>query len=532
MSNRPEPKRDRWGRYLVDGEGYQRATTFAKMVADTTGLSKWQQRMVALGLAQRPDLLALAASAAEDKRRLDGVCKDALDAAAAGAGANTGTALHSFSEQVDMGLPVAIPAPWDADIAAYSAALTEAGVTMELEHIEQVVILDTLKVAGTFDRVVTVDGRRYVADLKTGRDLSYSWGEIAVQLALYANADAILDTETGERRPMPEVDRERALVIHLPAGTATCTLHWVDISAGWEMVETIARVRSWRKRKDLATPFASAAPRLHIVGGGDDAVEPTPQAPHLTPADPLDREVWLRGRLGIIAAHPEARVTLAELWGASGLPKLKGLDRALTAEEIDGLAEMAQRVEARHQLPFGEPDPAELVAEAEAADVAKATKAAKDAEVDQWQDRMTTEAPDEGPVMDDETREALKRALGKLPMAVRSRVQQWAAQARGAAKTYGPQRNISTKDIATERRFEIARAMKACAEHLAEDDDVRDALGMVLDLDVQPAHRIGHAFTLLTIQQARNLVTVAEAIGRGDSVAFDADGAPVIRPAA
>ena len=62
------------------------------------------------------------------------------------------------------------------------------------------------------------------------------------------------DHATRQRAPLPDVDLERAIVIHLPAGTGTCELVWVNISAGWEAVKLAGHVRRWRARKDLATP--------------------------------------------------------------------------------------------------------------------------------------------------------------------------------------------------------------------------------------------------------------------------------------
>lgn len=56
-----------------------------------------------------------------------------------------------------------------------------------------------------------------------------------------------------------DVDLERAIIIHLPAGTGQCTLHWVDINAGWEAVQLAAKVRDWRARKGLTEPYISAA---------------------------------------------------------------------------------------------------------------------------------------------------------------------------------------------------------------------------------------------------------------------------------
>jgi len=263
-------RRDRYGRYLLpDPEGrkeqpWTRATTFAKTISDTYTLDLWSQRMVAVGLALRPDLLALAAAGAalkdkaEQKAQLQPVCDAAKDAAAARAGSNLGTALHRFTDQIDRGDTPFVPPPWDSDVAAYRAALAEHGLEVDPEYIEQIVIVQRFSVAGKFDRLTRVAGStaRRVFDLKTGRDLSYGWGEIAVQLALYANADRIWDRDAQTYRPMPEIDREKAIVAHLPVGSGTCTMYEVDIGTGWTAAELCDRVRQWRRFRTLATPLS------------------------------------------------------------------------------------------------------------------------------------------------------------------------------------------------------------------------------------------------------------------------------------
>jgi len=70
----PQARRDKLGRYPGHRPGdaemvsYTRATTVAKTLDDTSNLEKWSGRMVALGLAARPDLLALVAAAEADDR--------------------------------------------------------------------------------------------------------------------------------------------------------------------------------------------------------------------------------------------------------------------------------------------------------------------------------------------------------------------------------------------------------------------------------------------------------------------------------
>jgi len=269
----PEPKRDRWGRYMLPdpaapsgkAQPWTRATTFAKSIADTFGLTQWEMRMVAAGIGLRRDLYALACAATvDDKDTLNRVAKDAKEAAAASAGANLGTALHSFTEALDRGETVNAPEPWAADVDAYRTAMSNARITAQPDFVERIVVLKNLRVAGTLDRVVTLpDGRLAIGDLKTGKDLSYSWGEIAIQLALYANADVMWNGITDQYEPMPQVDKTTAVVMHLPVGKARCDLYEVDIAAGWEAAQMCAQVRQWRARRDLANTWGTTpAPTL------------------------------------------------------------------------------------------------------------------------------------------------------------------------------------------------------------------------------------------------------------------------------
>ncbi len=255
-----EPRRDRWGRYRLpdpqtgEQKSWTRATTWASSVADTYGLTKWKLRMAAKGVATRRDLIALASSLSvtEDKDALDRLAEQAIEHVG-GTAANLGTALHAFTEQVDGGEHPEIPEPWDRDIAAYRQMLDAAGIETIPRYIERIVVVPELGVAGTLDRVVRLGGKHYIADVKTGADLKFSWGEIAIQLALYAHAEAMWDGEDYE--PWPVVDRERAIVFHLPVGQARCDLYWVDIAAGWEAAQLCGAVRAWRTRKDLAAPL-------------------------------------------------------------------------------------------------------------------------------------------------------------------------------------------------------------------------------------------------------------------------------------
>lgn len=216
--------------------------------------------MTALGLARRQDLLVGVAAVLDPdtddgKKKLDKLVDRAKEEARASARATIGMALHSFVEAIDSGREVQVPAPFDADIEAYRK--TMATVQVSRNYLEQVCVIRDLGVAGTMDRIVRFNHSRLpmIGDVKTGRDLSYSWTEIAIQLAIYAHADTVFDPVASRHRRMLPVDQEQALVIHLPAGEARCQLYVVDIAAGWLMAQVCGTVRDWRKRKDLAQPL-------------------------------------------------------------------------------------------------------------------------------------------------------------------------------------------------------------------------------------------------------------------------------------
>lgn len=262
-------QRDRWGRYLImHGNGpakpYTRATTVSSTLSDSFGLTNWKLRTLAVGLATRDDIYArIAATEPTDKKAIDKLCGEALEAGKSSAGANYGTALHEAVARINRGESVTMPAPWNADLDAYRQTVAQSQLTIHPEYVEKVCVLDDLKVAGTYDLIVTLpDGTLAVADLKTGQSLDFSWHEIAIQLALYAHASDIYNTDNGFRHPMPAVRQDVALVIHLPAGQNRCTLHTVDIAQGWDAAQLAINVREWRSRKRINATYTHDGPAL------------------------------------------------------------------------------------------------------------------------------------------------------------------------------------------------------------------------------------------------------------------------------
>jgi len=278
----------------MSDQPWTRATTVANTLADRYGLERWAQRNTVLGLGAREDLYALAASVTPDeKSELDKIVDQAQEAAKAQSGANLGIALHRLTERIDSGEELDVPDQWKPDIDAYCQTLVDYRIQILPEFIERIVVIPKLRVAGTLDRIVNAAGRLMVADLKTGKHaVEFGATEVAIQLALYAHAthmwkqsaadvkrdrygryllpDPVDQPEAYE--PMPPVDQQTALVIHLPVGQAECSLHELDVEAGEKAVRAAMWVRQWRKRRDLAAPFQvlSAPPLTAVVGGDDD----------------------------------------------------------------------------------------------------------------------------------------------------------------------------------------------------------------------------------------------------------------------
>lgn len=311
-----ELPKDQWGRYKLPHPetgkvaGHTRVTTFAKSIADTYALSMWQQRMAIKGLTIRRDLYArVAATPIEDRDALNSLAEDAKEAASARAAANLGTAMHAFAEHADKTgeMPAEIPGDLRPILAARQAALAQHRIQLVPHMIERTVFVPRFGIVGTFDRwgfvgldqpypanasahqLTGIDGE--ILDDKTGRDLTYGWNEIAIQLAAYANASHVLNKEifwedwnrltAGLRagaapktmptrcwEPMPPTRLDRAVVIHMPVAQAVdnptappvVTVYQVDIATGWEAAQLCHDVREWRKRKGLAVPLTVTVP--------------------------------------------------------------------------------------------------------------------------------------------------------------------------------------------------------------------------------------------------------------------------------
>jgi len=524
--------RDRYGRPMVtsptDGTPtpYTRFSSHGSCLEDRFGLERWKIRTAGKGLSSRADLFAqMAATPADDTKRLDALMDQALEAGGGGYGAGLGTALHEFAENVDNGLMTVadIPAPWDADIAAYQRTLADAGLTIESGLVEVTLVHDGLMLAGTADRFLRrADGRLVCADLKTGKAIGPNPLAYAVQLAAYATSQGY-EIETGKRYDIGDVDHEVGLLIHVPAGRGECHLIEVDLTLGLEAAHLATVVKQWQKRKDVVRKFS--VPSRGNVGTDSGAgvtvehspvpVTPAPtlvetaianvsaEFPHTEQVASAEHRAWLEKRVRrLVAFGDDVKRELAARWPAH-VPKLR--DHALhTTREIELISDACYQVEAEHGFQFPDRNPNQT-----------------DTPVETPKPRSVRAIPDEGGNAPQEQIDALRDIIGALPDRQRAFIAEFTKQATAA------KRGISIRQNPTVRRCAIASMMVALTR--LDDTEVMQAVLNAHNPLTDTSATLGAQIGALSTDDARNIATLANSAYDGTaSIKISDDGIMVI----
>ncbi len=126
--------------------------------------------------------------------------------------ADIGTAVHEATEAYVLGKPAP---PWPDNIkprmAMFERFLADWSPEYEDGMVEASVFNLKEAFAGTLDAIVTINGRKYLMDVKTGGKDIYE--DISLQLSAYKNAEFVAAPD-GSAVPMPEADG--CLALHLP----------------------------------------------------------------------------------------------------------------------------------------------------------------------------------------------------------------------------------------------------------------------------------------------------------------------------
>lgn len=282
--------------YAPDSENrvpYSRPSTLGKDLDKGEALIPWEQSMVCIGMAKRPNLfarvqsiIARGGSWATDKKQLMEIMAQAKEAARWKDQADRGSAIHDFADAADQGIldhslvPDHLEGPvrWYEDniVPKLTVLATECFVavdnSVELPHREPI----TLRAAGSIDRICEYQGRRYIVDIKTGRDDEFRTG-VCGQLWLYSqgllyadnlvNQDETIDSNGTWRGPWQPsavnpssraslgVDQDWAIMLKAPKfarrGEWAWKAYWIPLDKGREIVECGQWARKARSVKEF-----------------------------------------------------------------------------------------------------------------------------------------------------------------------------------------------------------------------------------------------------------------------------------------
>jgi len=514
----------------------------------------WSNRMTALGLAQRPDLLALVQAADPDDRdELNKVCERAKEAGGATARRDLGTALHTMVEKAHADPGWKVPDTYAADVAAVQAAIEAAGYEVVDGMSEVMVVLDRHTIAGTSDLTLRQrsTGVLRIADIKTGASVSYGALAWAIQLSVYAQADAryvqggARDGSEDQRLQMPEVDRDTALILHVQPGSGVCDVHELDIAAGADALEVAMAVRTWRKRKGLLVPFT-------IEGGGtagtatqdaattpSTSVEPSPPRAPDQPAavvpcpaaagdpspltDSLDavlhqaRVAWVLNRIEAVKERGEdATRRLGTAMPDGPTPKAVREGTPWTAVQLEAWNAHVTAVEAEFELPFSDEDPAVAAERAAERAATEAARVAAPVAAPAAESAPVTE--EGGPFADPDEVASIRAVLASMndEPAQRGLVEHVFGWSRTGLDTGHPW-SMSPKGQPTPlRRWAICAAAIGLLDIVdldAEDPDaaVRLALALVVGDDaLKPSVPVGQTLGTLTFDEAQRVAAVVD----------------------
>lgn len=347
---------------------YSRPSTWGHDLDDESALTLWKIDRACDGVASSP---ALAAQIAAIHGRKEGRVELRERAITLGKGeeaADLGTALHALAHRFETEPGFPVPEPHATDLACYLAALDEAG--LESTHFECTICADIWRAAGTADRIYAIHrelrlpdgsilepGQSVIGDLKTGKKLTYNVPGFCIQLAIYADG-VFYDVDTDERSPMPDGLRtDWGLLVHLPAGQASCTFHWVDLETGRHGARLVQQVRAWRKRDDYLAEFAfPLSDEVAVLSSPIyDLEHPVETEEPTYDPDWIDAMLpWAQARVNAIGTHPEARAMLLRRWPID-IPPIRGGE--LSATQLSRALDLLDSIESAYSLPFPEGDP-------------------------------------------------------------------------------------------------------------------------------------------------------------------------------
>ena len=234
-----QPKWNQWKQYLLPSPStgrptsFARATTVSSTMGDRYNLERWIQRQqitAVMGAIESDDpelkglVAALSEQITEGGTKVNTIVERISDLSGGRDAAELGTAVHAWLEAVDTGVvrPAEVPDRFKPYVAEYRECLLRHGLEPVAEYVERIVINDAGEetVVGTIDRIyrVVATGELVMGDVKTSKSLDHAWLEYGVQVGgCYTRARLMLSIDGTEWLPMPELNTEFAVLVHIPS---------------------------------------------------------------------------------------------------------------------------------------------------------------------------------------------------------------------------------------------------------------------------------------------------------------------------
>lgn len=480
--------RNGYGQPVIDGVTYNRPSSIKDAIEDTHGLRVWDKRMVAFGLADRPDLLEKLQDAnREDKSTVNRLCEAAAKAGGSMVRAELGTTIHKVLELSWFDESYQAPEQFTELVGAVHDQLRRCGIEPVADSAERFVINEQHQVAGTFDLLVTDGTELFVADIKTG-SVDYSSIGFACQLACYANADWFYDGYT--RTPMWEVSKSTGVIIHADPDTNRCDLYWLDLEAGAQALELAIEVREIRKFKALTK------------------IKPAAQIKAETIAEVhTDWRDWITGRVRALidAGHGQL---IADMW-PDDVPKLKE-NMPYLLEQEDQITRLVARVERSAMALF----PPELAVQTPVQDAV------------QVGEKLRRPTPDDVGTIDDDQVQQCRAQINALP----DDEHQWVTTIVDACKDSNYPIGLGgAGGKASARRHAIVLALLAFAPYV--DTQALEAAVLEARNEQPDDTPIGVLVGSMTLVEAHHTISVADELGTGAAhLVYDHDGCAIVRP--
>lgn len=277
--DRPKSKFNGWGWYQLPAPttgmttGFPRATTIADTLDEMYGLNRWKRRETAkrlLQLAQmEPDEIVWgewtagkilervrAAQEAPKVTELDNTL-DVMDNMMGGAySRELGECAHAWLGAIHAGTALLrdVPEVVQVHVRKGMEVLAHRGIEVLPEYTERTILNDQGEetVAGKIDGIgrLLTTGELVLLDVKTNKDLQYSWLSYGVQVGgVYGWATKVLSLDGKSWEPFPEVREDFAVLLHIPSDQPEHAAA-ITIDKNWGGETMIVSLETRRRRKE------------------------------------------------------------------------------------------------------------------------------------------------------------------------------------------------------------------------------------------------------------------------------------------